>query len=170
MLNNEVELRVLEENDIDILTRIMERAFDVDTKMHTNDEKGGPTGYNNGDFLRKFALQKQSSAYTIMQNKNIVGCVIVWVNKESKINYLGNIFIDPCIQNKGIGFKVWNIIEDKYKCTKKWCTETPGYSRRNHNFYVNKCGFHVVKINNPMDELQSSFILEKVMMGEEMDD
>ena len=45
-----------------------------------------------------------------------------------------------------------------------------GYSRRNHNFYVNKYGFHVVKINNPMDELQSSFILEKVMRGEEMDD
>ena len=38
---------------------------------------------------------------------------------------------------------------------------TPIFSRRNHNFYVNKCGFHVVRIEKPKDLEEGSFILEK---------
>ena len=38
-----------------------------------------------------------------------------------------------------------------YPNTKVWNTETPIFSRRNDNFYVNKCGFHIVKIENPRD-------------------
>jgi len=32
---------------------------------------------------------------------------------------------------------------------KAWRTETSGFLRRNHNFYVNKCGFKTCKIQNP---------------------
>ena len=156
-----LNFEILQEKDIDILTIIMEKAFDEDTKIHLGEEKGGPKGYNNGDFLRKFGLHKDSTAYKITLEDRPVGCVILWINKETKINYLGTIFIDTALQNKGIGKKVWEFIEKEYPDTIKWCTETPGFSRRNHNFYVNKCGFHVVKIENPMDKYESSYILEK---------
>lgn len=151
----------LEENDIDVLTKIMERAFDEDTRIHLNEPKGGPNGYDNGDFLRKFGLHKDSTAYKISQEDKVIGCIILWINKETNINFLGSIFIDTSVQNKGIGKKIWGFIEQEYPETVKWRTETPGFSRRNHNFYVNKCGFHVVKIENPMDKYNSSYILEK---------
>ena len=73
----------------------------------------------------------------------------------------GNIFIDPKVQNKGIGQEVWKFVESQYPDTIIWRTETPGFSTRNHNFYVNKCGFHVVKIENPMDKYECNYILEK---------
>lgn len=116
----------------------------------------------------KFGLCNDSTSYKISLDDKIIGCIILWINKKTKINILGNIFIDPDIQSKGIGMKIWNFIEQEYPETMKWCTETPGFSTRNHNFYVNKCGFHIVKINNPKDKYESSYILEKYMKGTEI--
>lgn len=158
---SELTFELLEEKDIDTLVPIMTRAFDEDTRIHLNEEKGGPEGYDNGDFLRKFALHKDSTSYKISLENKIIGCIILWINKETNVNFLGNIFVDPHIQNKGIGLKIWHFIEHEYPDTKKWRTETPGFSKRNHNFYVNKCGFHIIKIENPKDKYKSNYIMEK---------
>lgn len=152
---------ILKEKDIDVLTPMMERAFDEDTRIHLNEPKGGPEGYDNGEFLRKFGLHKGATSYKIIFEDKPIGCVILWINSKTNMNYLGNIFIDTNLQNKGIGKKIWEFIEKEYPNTISWRTDTPGFSRRNHNFYVNKCGFHVVKIENPMDKYESSYILEK---------
>lgn len=48
-----------------------------------------------------------------------------------------------------------------YPSTKIWNTDTPIFSHRNHNFYVNKCGFHIVKIENPKDLDKGIYILQK---------
>ncbi|MDV4149405.1 GNAT family N-acetyltransferase [Clostridium sp. AL.422] len=152
---------VLQEKDIDELTTIMERAFDEDTKIHLGEDKGGPEGYDNGDFLRKYGFLEDTTSYKISLEDKTIGCVILWINSETNINYLGNIFIDTNLQNKGIGKKVWEFIEKEYPDTAIWRTDTPGFSRRNHHFYVNKCGFHVVKIEKPMDKYEISYILEK---------
>lgn len=49
-----------------------------------------------------------------------------------------------------------------YPDIKIWNTETPIFSSRNHNFYVNKCGFHIVKIDNPKNRREGQYILQKV--------
>ena len=76
---------------------------------------------------------------------------------------LTNIFIDPDYENQGVGRKVWNMIENLYPDTEVWETETPIFSSRNHNFYVNKCGFHIVKIDNPKNRLEGQYKMQKVM-------
>lgn len=159
----ELRFEKLEENDIDLLTPIMTRAFDEDSRIHLNQPKGGPDGYDNGDFLRKWALNKNATSFKIMLNENAIGAVILWINTKSNRNMLGCIFFDVCYQNIGIGQRVWQMIEDKYPDTEMWSTETPGFSRRNHYFYVNKCGFHIVRIDNARDKYESNYILEKRM-------
>ena len=150
------------ETDIGFLTPIMKRAFDEDTRLHLGKDSGGPEGYDNGDFLRKWALHKDSTAYTILLQDKPIGAVILWIHRNNE-NFLGNLFIEPDIQNKGIGTTVWELIERKYPSTKVWRTETPGFSKRNHNFYVNKCGFHIVRIINPGDLMNESYLMEKLM-------
>jgi GNAT superfamily N-acetyltransferase len=152
----------LQEKDIEELTAVMTRAFDEDTRIHLNEEKGGPEGYDNGDFLRKWGLDPNSTAYKISRDGKAIGGLILWINRESKINFLGNIFVDPELQNQGIGKKIWEFVESEYPDTIKWGTETAIFSRRNHNFYVNKLGFHVIRIDNPMDEKEGSYIMEKI--------
>jgi hypothetical protein len=44
------------EGDIPELTRVMTRAFDDDAQKHLGIEKGGPPGYDDGEFFRKWML------------------------------------------------------------------------------------------------------------------
>ncbi len=131
----ELNLIQLEESYIDKLTRIMERAFDEDTRIHTGKEKGGPDGYDNGNFLRKWGLHKDASSYCIFLNEQLIGGVILWIN-ENNHNFLGNIFIYPVYENQGLGIKVWNMIEKMYPDTKIWNTETPAFSSRSVSFPI----------------------------------
>ena len=155
-----IKFKRMTEKDIENLIPIMKAAFDYDTKLHLGKEAGGPAGYDDGTFLRRWALDKEATSYCIYLNERLIGGVVLWI-KENKENYLGNLFIDINYENKGIGTKVWNEIEAMYPNTRVWNTETPIFSSRNHNFYVNKCGFHIVKIENPKDLEEGSFILQK---------
>ena len=146
--------------DVELFTLIMKSAFDGDAQRHLNEESGGPEGYDNGDFLRQWALHKDSQAYKISKDDKPVGVIIVWINKNNE-NFLGNLFIDPAFQDKGLGLLAWRFIENEYPETLIWRTETPGYSKRNHHFYVNKCGFSIVRIENPGDKYEESYLMEK---------
>ena len=152
------------ETDVDVLTPVMKRAFDEDSRRHTDNPVGGPDGYDNGEFLTQWYLHGGASAYKVSKDGKPIAAFNVWVN-PNKINFLGNMFVDPECQDGGIGTLIWKYIETKYADTVKWCTETPAFSKRNHNFYVNKCGFHVVRIDNPKERSGGSFILEKTIKG-----
>lgn len=159
---NGLGFEAITDGDVQALTQIMKRAFDEDTKRHLDKECGGPPGYDNGDFIRKWFFLDTARAYKITKDGKLIGGICVFVY-ESQENYLGNVFIDPLCQDKGLGTIIWNYIEQKYPKTKKWTTDTPGFSKRNHNFYVNKCGFKIIKINNPGDKHEEAYIMEKIM-------
>lgn len=140
----------------------MKKAFDEDARRHLGEESGGPPGYDDGTFLMKYALNSPTDAFKIYYGNVLIGAIIVWINPDGN-NFLGNMFVDPSMQDKGLGLTIWKHMERKYPGTKKWMTETPGFSKRNHNFYVNKCGFKIIRIDNPGNLKEESYILEKVM-------
>jgi len=160
---NSIGFERISENDVAELTVIMKRAFDEDTKRHLNEKIGGPPGYDNGDFIRQWYLHEKAEAYKISKNGTLIGGINVFVNDNNE-NYLGNMFIDPLYQDKGCGTIIWSFIEQKYPQTKIWRTETPGFSKRNHNFYVNKCGFKVIRIENPKNRTKENYVLEKSIL------
>ena len=157
-----LQFEEFQETDVEVFTEIMKRAFNEDAKRHLNEETGGPPGYDTGEFLRKWALGQGSQSFKILRDSQPIGVFIVWIN-ENHENFLGNMFIDPELQDRGIGTQVWKFIESEYPDTLIWRTETPGYSKRNHNFYVNKCGFKIVRIENPGDKYEENYLMEKVM-------
>jgi hypothetical protein len=62
------------EEDIPELGTVMTRAFDDDAQKHLGIEKGGPEGYDNGDFFRKWLFPYQESVgYKILQEGKVVG-------------------------------------------------------------------------------------------------
>jgi len=150
------------ESDVQVLSEIMRRAFDEDAERHLGEKHGGPPGYDNGDFIRKWYFHEDVRAFKILNDATVIGGVAVFVY-ESGENFLGNVFIDPEWQDKGIGMTVWRFIEQKFPETKIWKTETPGYSKRNHHFYVNKCGFKIVRLENPKDKHGEVYKMEKYM-------
>jgi hypothetical protein len=150
------------EQDIAELTVIMKRAFDEDARIHLDKAEGGPLGYDDGSFLRKWGMDPKTTSYKIYMNGTLIGGTILWINPNNE-NYLGTIFLDPTSENKGIGSLIWKKIEEMYPDTISWSTDTPIFSRRNHNFYINKCGFYCIKIEHPQDMEKGSFFLKKEM-------
>ena len=157
-----LELLPLAEKDLGPLTEIMIRAFDHDTKIHLGEEKGGPDGYDDGSFLRKWGLNSPTDSFKVLLNGTLIGGVIVWILKNRK-NFLGTIFIDPQFQGLGIGTGIWGLIESMYPETNSWTTETPTFAKRNHYFYVHKLGFKVARIKNPGKQKEEAYIFEKKM-------
>lgn len=151
----------MEKADIPALTAIMKRSFDKDS-MEFQGQPGGPPGYDTGEFLRKFGTDHpDSTAYKVLADNRIIGSVILWITPEQD-NYLGCLFVDSDLHDKGLGFRIWQLVEAAYPGTKTWNTETPAFTRRNHHFYINKCGFHVVRIDNPKSP-EASYVMRKVM-------
>lgn len=113
--------------------------------------------------------------YHILSNGTKIGGVIVRIKEETQHNSLDFLFISKGNGGKGIGYKAWIAIEEKYPETKVWETHTPYFEKRNIHFYVNKCGFKIVeylseKYNNSHEEYgeglpsgEDFFRFEKIM-------
>lgn len=162
-MESEIIFERVNELDVSALTKIMKTAFDEDTKRHLHRPCGGPPGYDNGEFIRKWFLESGADAYKLYVDDILIGGVNIFMSPDRKDKTLGCIFIDPAYEDKGYGIKIWRKIEAMYPDTVMWHTETPAFSKRNHHFYINKCGFKVVKIDNPKDEEEAQYIMEKEM-------
>ncbi len=159
---------VATEKDIPELTRVMARAFDDDARKHLGLEKGGPPGYDNGDFFRTWLLPYQESVgYKILleETSSVIGGIIVWI-LETRENFLGTVFIDPDYQDQGIGTQTWQFIETTYPDTKSWTLETPEWAVKNHYFYEKKCGFKKIKgkVEKTVGQSEIAFVYQKEMM------
>jgi len=145
----ELEFTIAEEKDIPQLTEVMTKAFDDDSQRHLDKPKGGPPGYDNGDFFRTWLLPyKESQGYKILHKGNVIGGLIAWI-LPSRENRLGVIFVDPMLQNKGVGSRILQFMFETYSDAKSWALETPGFAKSNHKFYE-KNGF--IKIGEQIDK------------------
>ena len=147
------------EADYSILSRIMEDAFNDDTRIHTDLIEDGPCGYDDGT-LRKLNKMRDCVTQKICVDSEIIGAYTIKSNlSEYTIEML---FLNPKNKSKGVGYEVWNHIQDTYPDADKWFVETPEYSSRNYHFYVNKCGFTVLK-ENVHDDGGKSIVFVKVV-------
>jgi GNAT superfamily N-acetyltransferase len=136
----ELIFQEVEEADITRLTPVMKHAFDDDAQKHLAQERGGPPGYDDGEFFRTWLLPyDESIGYKIITRDRVIGGIIVWILPEGH-NILGTIFVDPDYQDIGVGSQTWEFIEMTYPETKSWRLATPTWATKNHHFYA-KCGF-----------------------------
>jgi len=151
------------EEDIPELTEVMTRAFDDDVQRHLGVEKGGPEGYDNGDFFRRWLFgYEESSGYKIVSEERIIGCFIVWIFAHGQ-NVLGTIFVDPAYQDRSAGTQAWQFIEASYPEARSWTLETPSWATKNHYFYEKKCGFRKIQEKQETEPPGKSFVYRKEM-------
>lgn len=95
----DIKFEKMYEKDIDDLIPIMKRAFDYDTQIHLGKDAVGPLGYDDGTFLRRWALDETATSYCIYFKNILIGGTILWINEDDN-NYLGNLFIDSKYEDK----------------------------------------------------------------------
>jgi GNAT superfamily N-acetyltransferase len=161
----DIKFEVATEDDIPELTAVMTRAFDDDALKHLGKPKGGPDGYDTGDFFRKWMLSyTESIGYKMLVDGKIVGGFIVWVFKHGE-NHIGTIFIDPDYQDQGVGSQAMRFIFTTFLDTKSWTLETPSWAFKNHYFYE-KNGFHKI-LEKPTEQHEGTSILYRKIMNEQ---
>ncbi|MHC4661167.1 MAG: GNAT family N-acetyltransferase [Planctomycetota bacterium] len=162
MTELEITFAEFTEEDIPELTGVMTRAFDDDARKHFGEEKGGPPGYDNGDFFREWLFGYEwTNGYKVIVGGKAVAGIIVWVFDTGK-NILGAIFVDPEYQRQGVGSALWNHIEKTYPDTVNWKLETPSVATGTHRFYES-CGFRHIETKPSEDMPCESFVYYKEM-------
>lgn len=95
------------------------------------------------------------------QDKKMVGGAVLTI-KDDNHNILSLLFVDSDYLDRGIGYRAWLEIEKRYPQTKTWTTITPPVLMRNVYFYVNKCGFQMIRVEDPKSD-EPMFVFQKVM-------
>ena len=158
-----LSFETITEDDIPELTGVMTRAFDDDAQKHLGQERGGPEGYDNGDFFRKWLFgYRESVGYKVVGEDKAIGGIIVWILPQGH-NVLGTIFVDPDYQDCGVGTRLWAFIEATYPETKSWRLATPDWATKNHYFYEAKCGFQRVESDPILGTLETELAYRKEM-------
>lgn len=149
------------EADVPVLTPVMKRSFDEDARLFFQNPVGGPPGYDDGSFLRKWGLRSGGEAYRIDRDGQPVGGMILFLHPSGVEGFLGCLFIDAPLCGQGLGAVAWRFAEATHPEVRVWNTETPAVSYRNHRFYINTCGFRVVSVEGDRDRYEAQFKLRK---------
>ena len=91
---------------------------------------------------------KQVEAYRIMHNEEVVGGMILKIDRKNAKGELEILFIKPDAHSKGFGQAAWKTVETVHPEIRIWETMTPYFEKRNIHFYVNRLGFHIVEFWN----------------------
>ncbi len=144
-----LKFKKAQNGDEEILKNIAVRAFQDD-----KDKYGSfPPGINFVDWHKS---QIHSGMYYKILFKNMIIGGIRLFDKNNGHYRLGAIFISPDYQNKGIGHKAIEFIENLYPNAKKWSLDTPYQNYRNHYFYE-KHGY--VKVGEIQPNKKEDFYL-----------
>ena len=169
-IENIVTLELVKEDELYKFKKDLQESFSVAVIEEFGSVDAGPIPYD--EEIEKSFNAPGAVIYHILSNGIKVGGVVVSINEETQHNSLDFLFIAKGKGGKGIGYKTWKAIEEKYPETKVWETHTPFFEKRNIHFYVNKCGFKIVeflseKYHNPDEEGlpggEDFFRFEKIM-------
>lgn len=91
---------------------------------------------------------ENAETYMIVNDGNMVGGLILQIDKQASKGDLDILFIKPETHNKGFGKAAWRAVEAMHPEIQTWETMTPYFEKRNIHFYVNCLGFHIVEFWN----------------------
>lgn len=142
---DKIELKILKEEEKNIFIKDIQAAFKKAAVEEFGDD--GEEVIPEKDVVRSFN-EKGAESYFIYYDGEYVGGTVLKIDKETNRNELQLLYININYHSKGIGTEAWKAIEKLHPETKVWETCTPYFEKRNINFYVNKCGFHIVEFYN----------------------
>ena len=100
------------------------------------------------DTIERSMDGENAETYRIVVNGEIVGGLVLSIEKDVQKGALELLFVNPNAHSKGIGQAAWQAVERMHPEIKVWETITPYFEKRNIHFYVNRCGFHIVEFWN----------------------
>ncbi len=141
-----IDLRLLRATPDDAaeMAAISKRAFNGDIAYGApGPEPGGPPGYDSPEWQQKAMSWRGASYFKIVSEGRIVGGAICFDQGDGRV-YLGRIFLDPTVQNQGLGRRAMALVMAEYPHASLWTLETPEWNQRTQHFYE-RVGFTKVR-------------------------
>ena len=88
---------------------------------------------------------RNAETYRIVARGEVAGGVVIRIDQKKRHGDLDLLFVAPRLHGLGIGQAAWRAVERLHPEVSVWETCTPYFEKRNIHFYVNRCGFHIVK-------------------------
>ena len=165
-----IEIRLSKKEELHQLEQIEEASFNVNGKYFENGVIP-PLPEEDKDIYSFKALceAEDTEMWTILIAGEMAGGAVVKdISTDKKEIVL--FFISPKIQGKGHGQRALKMIEDSYPEVKIWRLVTPTQVLRNAVFYINKCGYSIVRVDEWDKEKECGmFVFEKKCEGNESD-
>lgn len=153
---------VQKKEELHQLERMEEISFNVNGKYFENGTLPPLSEANTNAYsFRALYKAEGTETWTILIEEEIIGGVVVKdISRDKK--EIALFFVSPQIQGMGYGRKALKMIEDSYPDVKMWRLVTPTQVLRNAVFYITKCGYFIVGIED-WDKTKESgmFVFEK---------
>lgn len=157
---SEITIVPMNADNFDAAKKMMERSFATTMEDLPKNSDGNSHEQDLPSIDGILEKPEETPLLFYMDGKMVGGAVLIV--KGDNNNILTLLFVDPTCFNQGIGYRAWREIEKRYPRTKTWTTETPTFLMKNVTFYVNKCGFHIIKVKDPKND-ESMFVFQKIM-------
>ncbi|MDC7233869.1 MAG: GNAT family N-acetyltransferase [Spirochaetales bacterium] len=152
-----VELLPASEHELPQLVKISEYAFIEHSSRMSPFEPGGPSGFDSIPWHRK-ALSG-ASLFKICAGNTILGGLYFTIKKDGS-GWVNRVFIHPDAQGKGLGRRVFALLEQQNPAICLWGLDTPRWAEDNLGFY-HSIGYRDREIRYIPEEGFELVILEK---------
>jgi GNAT superfamily N-acetyltransferase len=152
-----VSLLSAAEYELPQLVKISEYAFMDHSVRMSPYEAGGPSGFDSIAWHRK-ALSA-NSLYKICIGNLLLGALYL-SEKEDGTAWINRVFIHPEAQNRGIGKRVFHLVEIQNPHLRVWGLDTPRWAVDNLQFYYS-IGYRDKEVRYIPEEGFELVILEK---------
>ena len=160
--SRDVTLKKLREDDLKELIQISRDAFLQDSRENSPYGEGGPEGYDSIPWHREAV--SRGRFYTIRLKNKIVGGLFYSL-KTDRSGWVNRIFVKPDFQGRGIGRRVFFLLEQKHSRITSWGLDTPVWAEHNQNFYKSM-GYEPVREIFSREAGYNLVVLKKIRIQE----
>ncbi|MFV2949590.1 GNAT family N-acetyltransferase [Pseudomonas japonica] len=133
--------------DVDELERIYALSFESNAPFFPDDmEEEDGDADDDLSFSSALSLPNKT-VLTIWKDDHLIGGALI-SRVPNQAYLLERMFILPEEQGKGYGHRAWIEIEKTLPCPGGWILRTPTCLINNVCFYVNKCGFSIIRVED----------------------
>ena len=141
-----LEVQPLKKEEVDLFNKADEAAFNVHARYFPDGIVPGAAEDDRGEYDLKKVMDDPK--YTVLSIKDdgrfVGGAIVEETGKNSREIEIFFLIVE--YQSKGIGKEALALVEDYFPDTKVFLLITPSNVVRNTVFYVNKCGYRIVKV------------------------
>ncbi len=140
-------IKVANQNLAETLQEIHDDAFASNAKFFPDDMEEEEGDEEDEVSFSSLVYIQTKVILSVFDSNDLIGGAVISTD-DNNVNILERFFISPLLQGKGYGYSVWKEIEKIYPSCNGWKLRTPSCLINNVCFYVNKCGFSIVRVED----------------------